>query len=76
MADPRLVKQGTKKRAQILRFIDRYTQKHGYPPTRAEIGRQVDLTKTAVGFHLVTLEHEGLIQVDSGVTRGIRVVAQ
>jgi repressor LexA len=74
MADPKLVKQGEKKRGQILRFIERYTNKHGYPPTRSEIGAQVNLTKTAVGFHLATLEEVGYIQLDAGVTRGIRVI--
>lgn len=63
--------------AQIFKFIDRYTQQHGRPPTNREIGASVHIESTGhVDYHLSVLEKKGLIIRERRMARGIRLINQ
>lgn len=67
----------TARQAQILKLIEQYTEKAGYPPTRSEIC-------TAMGFrspnaaeeHLKALARKGVIEMIPGASRGIRLTQE
>jgi repressor LexA len=62
----------TPRRKQILEFLERYFQQHGYAPTIQEIGRHFHLNSTAtVHKHLTALEQLGLIERSQHRTRAI-----
>lgn len=62
---------------QILQYIIKHTETHGYPPTVREIGDAVKLSSSSsVHAHLRTLEQAGLIKRDAVLTRAIRVVSE
>jgi len=66
----------TGRRRQILDFIARTTQQHGYPPTVREIGAAVGLSSSSsVHFHLRVLEQSGYLQRDGSLTRALRLLA-
>jgi repressor LexA len=64
----------TPRQEQILQFIQRFLTQTGYPPTRSEIA-------TALGFrsanaaeqHLRALARKGVISLQPGASRGIRL---
>ncbi|MGQ9808222.1 MAG: transcriptional repressor LexA [Armatimonadota bacterium] len=61
------------KRREILDYIERHTQRFGYPPTVREIGEAVRLSSpSTVQAHLKRLAEEGLIVRERGLTRAIR----
>lgn len=71
-----LLKQGEKRRRQMLRFITRYIDKHGYSPTIAEIGEAVGVVSpNAVRTHLHKMRDEGVIDITPRVARSIVVKA-
>jgi repressor LexA len=47
---------GQRRRREIRRFIRRFVQHHGYPPTLREIGDAVGLATSTVSYHLAVLE--------------------
>jgi repressor LexA len=62
---------------EIIRFIHRFNENHGYPPTVREIGEGVHLSSSStVHAHLKSLENRGIIQRDAVLTRAIRLVAE
>jgi len=64
----------TKRQSQILRFIRDSLEAAGYPPTRAEIARAFRFASAnAAEDHLRALERKGLIALDAGAARGIRL---
>ncbi len=67
----------TPRRRQILEFIERHTQKFGYPPTVREIGEGVQLSSpSTVHAHLKQLEKSGFIRREGMLTRAIRSVRE
>lgn len=59
----------------ILRFIQQWSDDHGYPPTIREIGTAVKINSTSVvNYNLNKLVKEGFISRSKDVSRGIRVV--
>lgn len=59
----------------VLLALMAYTRKHGYPPTRRELGDLAGLSSTSVvSYHLEKLEARGLIRWTRGVARGISIV--
>ncbi len=59
---------------EIIRFIYRFTEEHGYPPTVREIGEAVRLSSSStVHAHLKSLESRGIIHRDAVLTRAIRL---
>lgn len=68
-------RQLSERQRQILQYIVRHTDAHGYPPTVREIGEAVSLSSSStVHAHLKALENAGLIRRDAVLTRAIRVV--
>lgn len=66
----------TKRQRQILQYIVRHTDEHGYPPTVREIGKAVGLrSSSTVHAHLRALEQDGFIRRDAVLTRAIQVVS-
>src|SRR4051812_12031474 len=61
----------------ILRFIQHWSDDHGYPPTIREIGTAVKINSTSVvNYNLNKLVKEGFISRSKDVSRGIRVVTE
>ena len=62
----------TNKREQILDFLTRFVNEHGYAPTIREICSAVGLQSTAtVHYHLAALREAGLIEMDDMKKRAI-----
>ena len=60
------------KRKQILEFLTRFVNEHGYAPTVREICAAVGLQSTAtVHYHLNALREDGLISMDEMKKRAI-----
>ena len=65
----------TDRQAEILRLIRELTEVAGYPPTRAEIAERMGFRSVnAAEQHLRALEKKGAINIESGASRGIRVL--
>ena len=62
------------KREEILAFLRDFSAQNGYAPTVREIMRAVGLKSTAsVYYHLSTLNDAGVISMDGGKNRTIRL---
>src|SRR3954471_4230300 len=60
---------------EILEFVNRHVDEHGYPPTVREIGQAVGLTSpSTVHAHLEKLEKAGLIRRDATKPRALEVI--
>jgi repressor LexA len=58
----------------ILKFIQHWSNEHGYPPTIREIGKAVRINSTSVvNYNLNKLVKEGYISRSKDVSRGIRL---
>ena len=65
----------TDRQAEILRLVRELTEVSGYPPTRAEIAERMGFRSVnAAEQHLRALEKKGAINIESGASRGIRVL--
>ncbi len=59
----------------ILAFIKRFSDEHGYPPTIREIGEAVSISSTSVvNYNLNVLQEKGYIQRDREISRGVKLV--
>lgn len=58
----------------ILKFIRQFHHRHGYAPTRREIGHKLNLSTSVVSYYLGLLEDEGKLTVAKGVARGIVLI--
>jgi repressor LexA len=56
-------------RQKILRFVRRFTQREGYPPTLREIGQAVSLAPSSVHYHLSVLQDAGYLTRGAGRPR-------
>lgn len=64
----------TPRQYEILAFIERFTEGHGFPPSLRDIGAAFGITSTnGVSEHLDALEARGAIARTPGIARGIRV---
>jgi len=62
---------------KILKFIETFIARHGYPPTIREIGEAVDIASTSVvNYNLNKLVERGFIERAPEVSRGLRLVSQ
>jgi hypothetical protein len=55
----------------VYQFIKNYRNRHGYAPTRREIGRFCKLSTSVVNYHLCILQDAGRLTVARDVARGI-----
>ena len=64
----------TPRQNEILDFIKSYIDETGYPPTRADIARQLGFKSTnAAEEHLKALARKGAIEMIPGTSRGIKL---
>ena len=66
----------TKRQSEILALIKSHIDETGFPPTRAEIARQLGFrSANAAEDHLKALARKGAIEIIPGTSRGIRIPA-
>jgi repressor LexA len=59
---------------QILQLIERHLERHGMPPTRAELTLALGLrNRQGIDQHLRALARKGRIFLEPGIARGIRL---
>jgi repressor LexA len=64
----------TPRQAQILKLIEDYTEKSGFPPTRSDICEAMGFrSPNAAEEHLRALARKGVIEMIPGASRGIRL---
>jgi len=64
----------TKRQTEVLECIKRHIGDTGYPPTRADIARDLGFkSANAAEEHLKALAKKGAIEIIPGTSRGIRV---
>ncbi len=67
----------TKKQAEVLDFIKKYSATHGYPPAVREIGASLGLSSPAtVQAHLNKLKEAGVIKNSSNKFRTIEILVE
>ncbi|MCB1646850.1 MAG: transcriptional repressor LexA [Pseudomonadales bacterium] len=67
----------TSRQAEVLEFIKSYIDETGYPPTRADIARQLGFkSANASEEHLKALARKGAIEMIPGTSRGIKLPDQ
>ena len=65
----------TRRQKEILDFLARYLEKHGYAPSLEEVGRRFGLSSLAtVHKHLTNLQEKGLIKREWNRSRALELV--
>lgn len=65
----------SERQRNILRFMDRYFDQYGYPPTIREIGEATDIFSTSVvNYNLNKLVEHGFIERSDSKARGLRLI--
>ena len=66
----------TDRQLKVLACIQEFVYRAGMPPTRAEIAKQLGFRSVnAAEEHLRALARKGMIELQSGTSRGIRLLA-
>lgn len=69
-----LMQELTGRQQQVLDLIRRHQEDSGYPPTRADIARELGFrSPNAAEEHLRALARKGAIEMTAGASRGIRL---
>lgn len=64
----------TARQEQVLSLIKAYIESSGFPPTRADIARELGFkSANAAEEHLKALARKGAIEMTAGASRGIRI---
>ena len=67
----------TEKQKEVLKFIIRYKEEFGFPPTLREIGKNFNIKSTnAVTDHLIALGKKGYIERRERGSRAIKVLKE
>jgi repressor LexA len=67
----------TARQQQVLEVVREHIEKTGYPPTRADIARELGFrSANAAEEHLRALARKGAIEIVAGASRGIRLPQQ
>ena len=67
----------TARQQQVLDIIRRYIDDTGFPPTRADIAKELGFrSANAAEEHLKALARKGAIEMVAGASRGIRLVEE
>lgn len=69
-------RRGADRQRAILEFIKTYHTRHGFAPTRREIGRGVHASTSVVSYNLAILQDDGRLTVARDVARGIVITEQ
>lgn len=66
----------TPRQQQVFDFLKHHLETTGMPPTRAEISKELGFrSPNAAEEHLKALARKGVIEIKSGTSRGIRLLA-
>ena len=69
------MKELTKQQLKVLACVEVYLNKTGFPPTRAEICKELGFkSPNAAEMHLRALEKKGYISIQSDSSRGISII--
>ena len=69
------MKEITSQQQRVLNCIQIYINKTGFPPTRANICRELGFkSPNSAETHLRALEKKGFISIESGTSRGISII--
>ena len=69
------MKELTKQQLKVLKSVEVYLKKTGFPPTRVEICNELGFkSPNAAEMHLRALEKKGYISIKNGSSRGISIV--
>ena len=69
------MEQLTKRQEDILKALNKFIAKHGYPPTVREIGSMLNLSSPATThFHLNKLEEKGYIRKNEAKNRALELL--
>lgn len=64
----------TQRQSEVLAVIKRHIEETGFPPTRADIARELGFkSANAAEEHLKALARKGAIEMIAGASRGIRI---
>jgi repressor LexA len=64
----------TARQNEVLNLVRNYIEETGYPPTRADIARELGFrSPNAAEEHLKALARKGAIEMTAGASRGIRL---
>ena len=63
----------TKRQSEILSFLKVWIDDNGYPPTRAEIAKELGFKSPN---HLKALARKGAIEMIPGASRGLKIIEQ
>jgi repressor LexA len=67
----------TDRQQEVLDLIRRHSEETGYPPTRADIARELGFrSANAAEEHLKALARKGAIEIIAGASRGIRIIEE
>ncbi len=70
-----IMKEITSQQQRVLDCIQIYLKKTGFPPTRADICRELGFkSPNSAETHLRALEKKGFISIESGTSRGISII--
>lgn len=65
----------TRRQSEILTFVRRYAESHGYPPSVREIGQAMGVTSSStVHSHLGALERKGYLRRDPSKPRALEIL--
>ncbi len=65
----------TKRQSEILTFLKTWIEDNGYPPTRAEIAKELGFkSPNAAEDHLKALARKGAIEMIPGASRGLKII--
>lgn len=65
----------TKRQSEILNFLKIWIEDNGYPPTRAEIAKELGFkSPNAAEDHLKALARKGAIEMIPGASRGLKII--
>jgi repressor LexA len=65
----------TQRQKEILTFVQRYADTHGYPPSVREIGQAMGLTSSStVHSHLEALSRKGFLRRDPSKPRALEIL--
>lgn len=71
------MKQLTLRQAEILRMVQEFMERMGFPPTRAEIAKALGFrSPNAAEEHLQALARKKVIELLPGASRGIRLLGE
>lgn len=72
VSDEEALKRRWARQRTICRFIQHYSQEHGWPPSRREIGQAVHMRSLGqVEYWLKVLAQQGYLLITPRVSRGI-----